>query len=281
MSFELLKEEIIDPGLCQGCGLCVGSCKHIVMNNLKPELTDYCILERDGIDCGKCYQSCPQVIQKKFKKKKPKAIYSLRSKNPKILENSANGGFTTTLTKFLLENEDLANVVMVQNEDDKPIAKVVSDPDKVISKAGVVYGRSGVLQKLVDIVGLTSESVGIVGVPCEMRGAAELEEKMHREILKLGLFCNSSIRNEQTERGIICSPCCSGCPAGVNAQGYISLIRSGDYQDAVDLIRERNPLPSVCGRICTHECEFGCTIIWLNLDTSLRSLKNPIKQEEC
>ncbi|MEJ2276919.1 MAG: FAD-dependent oxidoreductase [Candidatus Lokiarchaeota archaeon] len=280
MSFELLKEEIIDPGLCQGCGLCVGSCKHIVMNNLKPELTDYCILERDGIDCGKCYQSCPQVIQKKFKKKKPKAIYSLRSKNPKILENSANGGFTTTLTKFLLENEDLANVVMVQNEDDKPIAKVVSDPDKVISKAGVVYGRSGVLQKLVDIVGLTSESVGIVGVPCEMRGAAELEEKMHREILKLGLFCNSSIRNEQTERGIICSPCCSGCPAGVNAQGYISLIRSGDYQDAVDLIRERNPLPSVCGRICTHECEFGCTLIGTDHPVAIRELKKFVTEWE-
>ena len=31
MSFELLREEIIDAGLCQGCGLCAGSCRHIEM----------------------------------------------------------------------------------------------------------------------------------------------------------------------------------------------------------------------------------------------------------
>ena len=67
MSFVLLKSEIIDAGFCQGCGLCAGSCKHIEMDVLRPILKDYCILERDGEDCGKCYQTCPQVIQKKLK----------------------------------------------------------------------------------------------------------------------------------------------------------------------------------------------------------------------
>ncbi|MFX1454594.1 MAG: FAD-dependent oxidoreductase [Promethearchaeota archaeon] len=280
MSFELLSKEIIETGLCQGCGLCAGSCKHIEMDILRPVLKDYCILERNGQDCGKCYQGCPQVIQKKFKQKQPKAIYSLRSKNPEILAKAANGGVVTTLAKELLDNETLAEIVMVQDVEEKPEADTISDPDEVINKAGVVYGRSGVLKKLVNLVGDTFEPVGIVGVPCEMRGAAELEEEMNRDILKIGLFCSSQMRTEQTDKGLVCSPCCNGCPSGVNAQGYISLIRQGNYQDAVDLIREKNPLPSICGRICTNECEYGCTLIGDDHPVAIRELKKFVTEWE-
>ncbi len=280
MSFELLKKEIIDVGLCQGCGLCAGSCKHIEMQILRPSLKDYCILERNGQECGKCYQSCPQVIQKKFEQKKPKGIYSLRSKDPEILEKAANGGVVTTLAKNLLESQSLAEIIMVQDVDEKPQADIVTDPDDVVKKAGIVYGRSGVLEKLMDVVGETFDPVGIVGVPCEMRGVAELEEQLNREILKIGLFCNSHMRTEQTDKGVVCSPCCSGCPSGVNAQGYISLIRQGQYQDAVDLIRESNPLPSICGRICTNECEHGCTLIGDDHPVAIRELKKFVTEWE-
>jgi len=280
MSFQLLKEEIVDAGLCQGCGLCAGSCKHIEMEIRRPTLKDYCILERDGQDCGKCYQTCPQVIQKKFEEKQPLAIYSLRSKNPKIIAKAANGGFITTFAKELLENQTLKEIVMVQEENEKPTADIVSNPDEVIEKAGVVYGRSGVLERLVEITGETFEQIGIVGVPCEMRGAAEIAEEMKRDILKIGLFCNSQIRTEETDKGLVCSPCCNGCPSGVNAQGYISLIRQGKYQDAVNLIRENNPLPSICGRICTNECEHGCTLIGDDHPVAIRELKKFVTEWE-
>ncbi|MFX1448944.1 MAG: FAD-dependent oxidoreductase, partial [Promethearchaeota archaeon] len=146
--------------------------------------------------------------------------------------------------------------------------------------AGVVYGRSGVLEKLVEVTGKNLEPVGIVGVPCEIRGAAEMGNEMNREILKIGLFCNSSLRNEGTDRGLVCSPCCGGCPSGVNAQGYISLIREGKYLEAVDLIRKDNPLPSICGRICTHECEHGCTLIGSDHPVAIRELKKFITEYE-
>jgi len=280
MSFELLKKEIIDPGLCQGCGLCAGNCKHIVMAKLRPEIKDYCILERQGKECGKCYENCPQLIQKKFKKQEPKGIYSLRTKNSEILKNASSGGFITTITKDLLEEEDLSDIIMVQNVNDLPVAEKVSDPKDVVQKAGVVYGRSGVLQKLVESTGEGFEPIGIVGVPCEMRGAAELEENMKRDILKMGLFCNSAIRTEETDRGLVCSPCCNGCPSGVNAQGYIAYIRDGKYQEAVDLIREKNPLPSICGRICTNECEHDCTLIGTDHPVAIRELKKFVSEWE-
>lgn len=280
MSFELLKDEIIDAGLCQGCGLCAGSCKHIEMSISRPTLKDYCILERNGEDCGKCYQSCPQVIQKRFVEKQPLAVYSLRTKNPEILAKASSGGFVTTIAKELLETESLKEVVMVQEADEKPKADRVSDPDEVVQNAGVVYGRSGVLERLVELTGEIFEPVGIVGVPCEMRGAAEIEDEMNREILKIGLFCSSQMRTEETDKGLVCSPCCNGCPSGVNAQGYISLIRQGRYQEAVDLIREANPLPSICGRICTNECEHGCTLIGDDHPVAIRELKKFVTEWE-
>ena len=164
MSFELLNKEIINVGLCQGCAKCAGTCKHIVMENLRPKLKDYCILEREGIDCGLCYQGCPQLTRKKFKEMKPKGIYSLRSKDSEILKRASNGGFITSIAKFLLEKNEVSNIVMVQNEDDKPKAVRVSNPDDVIQKAGVVYGRSGVLEELIELTGETHDKIGIVGV---------------------------------------------------------------------------------------------------------------------
>ncbi len=54
-------------------------------------------------------------------------------------------------------------------------------------------------------------------------------------------------------------PCQIACPASVDIQGYVALAAIGKYRDAIALIKERNPLPSVCGRVCTRPCEVkGC-----------------------
>lgn len=54
------------------------------------------------------------------------------------------------------------------------------------------------------------------------------------------------------------APCSMTCPAGIDVQGYIAHIADGQYQEAVKLIKERNPLPLVCGRVCTRPCEDEC-----------------------
>ena len=53
-------------------------------------------------------------------------------------------------------------------------------------------------------------------------------------------------------------PCTQTCPAGVDVQGYIALMSMGRYGEAVKLIKETNPLPIVCGRVCVRECETAC-----------------------
>lgn len=68
-------------------------------------------------------------------------------------------------------------------------------------------------------------------------------------------------------------PCMDACPAHVNAQGYVALIRAGKFQEAADLVRERNPLPSVCGRICVHICEENCNRREIDDPVAIRALK--------
>lgn len=53
-------------------------------------------------------------------------------------------------------------------------------------------------------------------------------------------------------------PCTQACPAGVDVQGYISMIDKGQYNEAVALIKETNPLPAICGRVCVRPCENAC-----------------------
>jgi formate dehydrogenase major subunit len=53
-------------------------------------------------------------------------------------------------------------------------------------------------------------------------------------------------------------PCKQTCPAGVDVQGYISYIEKGMYHEAVGLIKETNPLPAICGRVCVRPCEVAC-----------------------
>ena len=54
------------------------------------------------------------------------------------------------------------------------------------------------------------------------------------------------------------APCTLTCPAEINVQGYVQLIKMGKYEEAVKLIMERLPLPGVLGRVCPHPCEAKC-----------------------
>jgi NADPH-dependent glutamate synthase beta subunit-like oxidoreductase/Fe-S-cluster-containing hydrogenase component 2 len=55
------------------------------------------------------------------------------------------------------------------------------------------------------------------------------------------------------------SPCTLACPTRINARGYVSLVSDGRFAEALALIRERNPFPGVCGRVCPRPCEAACT----------------------
>ena len=54
------------------------------------------------------------------------------------------------------------------------------------------------------------------------------------------------------------APCVEACPANVDVQAYLRRVGDGNFEAAVRVIKERNPFPSVCGRVCPHPCEAVC-----------------------
>ena len=72
---------------------------------------------------------------------------------------------------------------------------------------------------------------------------------------------------------MVISACQHACPAGIDVPNYVAAIAKGDNEKAVKIIRERNPFPAVCGRICIHPCEFKCRRGELDDPVAIRSLK--------
>jgi NADH-quinone oxidoreductase subunit F len=59
-------------------------------------------------------------------------------------------------------------------------------------------------------------------------------------------------------RDLVGAPCQAGCPVGTEAWRYVALLGRGEYEEAYKVIREANPFPSACARVCHHPCEWVC-----------------------
>jgi len=105
-------------------------------------------------------------------------------------------------------------------------------------------------------------SMGIV--PAEERKSSFLE------IVKG--FSEEQARREAS-RCLECSLCEDACPANMGISDYIRAIWEGDNAAAVRIFYEKNPLPSICGRICTHKCEEACGIGRRGQPVAIRWLK--------
>jgi 2-oxoacid:acceptor oxidoreductase delta subunit (pyruvate/2-ketoisovalerate family) len=57
------------------------------------------------------------------------------------------------------------------------------------------------------------------------------------------------------------APCNRSCPAGVDVEGYMNLLRQDRVAEARDLLLRENPIPAITGRVCHHPCECACNRI--------------------
>src|SRR5512133_395731 len=69
------------------------------------------------------------------------------------------------------------------------------------------------------------------------------------------------------------APCKDACPVSQAAQGYVALVREKRYDDAFRVIKDRNPFPGICGRICNHRCEDNCNRAQYDQAVSVAGLK--------
>jgi len=72
------------------------------------------------------------------------------------------------------------------------------------------------------------------------------------------------IENRRCPAGVckelVGAPCQSACPLGTEAWRYVAHLQRGEYEEAYRVIRETNPFPSVCARVCHHPCEERCRL---------------------
>ena len=120
------------------------------------------------------------------------------------------------------------------------------------------------LRELCEMIAAASDcAVGVVAANTVLDSLREFADEYESHIH----------RRRCVEGGVQTVPCISLCPAHVDVPGYVALIHRGDYAGAINLIRNRNPLPTVCAMVCEHPCERKCRRAIVDAPINIRGLK--------
>ncbi|MBU1566604.1 MAG: FAD-dependent oxidoreductase [Proteobacteria bacterium] len=136
----------------------------------------------------------------------------------------------------------------------------------------IVAGRAGtehlpcIDARVEELCGFTADPVGVETGQWLFARLAE-----HAEVFRshaLDRNCTASICDHLTP-----APCQMACPAGIDVPTYLSLIALGQDDEAIEVIRRDNPLPWVCGLVCTRPCELMCVRGRIDTPISIKFLK--------
>lgn len=102
-------------------------------------------------------------------------------------------------------------------------------------------------------------------------GCGTCEKVCPKHIINLSSVTRRIMREYTTEE--CTTPCQRSCPAGINISEYIHQISLGNFDRAVQVIKERNPFPTVIGRICPRPCEEDCRRKYVDEPVAINFLK--------
>jgi len=102
-------------------------------------------------------------------------------------------------------------------------------------------------------------------------GCGTCERVCPKHIINLSSVTRRILREYTTTE--CTTPCQRTCPAGIDIREYIRQITLGDYHRSVQVIKERNPFPTVIGRICPRPCEDDCRRKYIDEPVAINFLK--------
>jgi coenzyme F420 hydrogenase subunit beta len=194
-SFATLRQEVIDPQLCTGCGGCQLACPEDVIrfDGLTPRLR----LPSDAARCGSCtacVDVCPGarpdtlIAERRLFGRGRRtderwigiheAVFGGRAKDPHIFKSSASGGSTTALLRTAKRDLELDAILVMgreQNRGWRTAPVLCEDADQLVDYAQSSYQIAPYLGQLRQAMYPTPRSVAIVGLACHMQAIRKLQ----------------------------------------------------------------------------------------------------------
>ena len=200
-----LEQEVLNQDLCTSCGACVNICPYIEVVRDKVAVIEPC-----GLTEGKCYDFCPRTptdiaALDKFVFGKMRSDYSLgpyisiemaQAKDSEIRCRAQYGGVVSALMKYALDTGEISNAVLTRPfyVALMPTSVVAQESNQLLECAGSNYISSATLAKMNEATKQGRNSIGLVGIPCQVLALRKMQAAKHETGAKgvklvIGLFC--------------------------------------------------------------------------------------------
>ncbi len=204
---DYLKKNVIDAGLCTGCGACVNICPYYALANDRIVVIDQCT-----ITDGSCTDICPRMptevaaLNKLLFEEKDitseagaiKAFYMTRATDESIRKNAQHGGTVTALMDLALKEGVIDTAILSAPEDTfLPVGMTVTGGGQATKFGKSRFVVTPVIAAFNKQVKKGAQSVGIVATPCQTLALAKMKNSKSERIkesskklrLIVGLFC--------------------------------------------------------------------------------------------
>ncbi len=209
-----LISEVLEKGICVGCGACVGLCPYMEFVDGSVAVMDTCKVSNGW----RCVSLCPRIHGEEGQENDGpigpfKRILAARTTLPGIQDKVQYGGVVTTSLMFCLDEGLIrAAVLSAPGTRTAPHGIVARDRGRVVSCAGSRYSASGSLSALNLALKQGETGLAVVGLPCQIQAIDRMKEVPDIDIgerieLKIGLFCtwaldHKGLRRYLDEKGV-------------------------------------------------------------------------------